>query len=209
MAYGYKAGTTGDGSIKFAVDVVGGWDFQRAKWTWGAEGAANDVAPGVAANANSLSVTTAKDDIKFVDVTLVLDTSAYAAGDLLVVPQIVNSAVKATDGTGVLHSIMLIDEDDNGSALTLYFANASSSFGTINLAPSISDANARTILGFVDIAAADYKDLGGVKVAFKGNIGMTIAPASGTDDIYVAAVLTAGTPTYTASGIKLRLGFLS
>lgn len=147
--------------------------------------------------------------IQYVDVTLSLDTSAYASGDLLADAQLVAACVRANDVPGVLHSILVIDEDDQGAALDLYFASASSTFGTENSAPSISDANARTLLGFVSVATADYKDLGGVKVAFKSNVGMTVVPATGTDDVYVAAINGTGTPTYTASGLKLRLGFLS
>jgi len=33
-----------------------------------------------------------------------------------------------------------------------------------------------------------------------------VKPASGTTDLYVAAVNGSGTPTYTAAGLKLRLG---
>lgn len=147
--------------------------------------------------------------VKFVDVTLSTDTSAYASGDLIADAQIVAACVRSNDALGALHSMLVIDEDDQGVAFTVWFASASSTFGTENSAPSISDANARTILGFVDVATSDYKDLGGVKLAFKGNIGMAIKPVADSDDIYVAVVNSTGTPTFTASGLKLRLGFLA
>lgn len=146
--------------------------------------------------------------VKLVPVTLSTDTNPYAAGDLLADAQIVAACVRANDSAGMLASIVLIDEADQGAAMTIYFASANASFGTENSAPGITDANARNILGFIDIATGDYKDLGGVKVAFKQNCNIPVSPAAGTDDIYVAVVNGAGTPTFAADSLKLRLGFL-
>lgn len=142
------------------------------------------------------------------DVTLVLDTGAYAAGDLLFVTQQLNGILRVADGTGVIQAIQIIDQDDNGAAFDLYFLSANVSMGTINAAPSISDANAVNLHGPISVATTDYKDLGGVKVANIRNIGLPVKAVSGTDDLYIAGVNGAGTPTYTASGIKLRISVL-
>lgn len=147
--------------------------------------------------------------MQFVDVTLTTDTTAYASGDLIADTQVVAVAVRANDALGVLASVTVIDEDDQGSAIDLYFLSANNSLGTENAAPSISDANAREILGCVSVASSDYKDLGGVKIATKTGVNLPVKPATGTDDVYVAVVSNGSTPTYTASGLKLRLGFLS
>lgn len=147
--------------------------------------------------------------MQWVDVALSLDTVAYAAGDVLADTQVVASAVRATDALGVLQSVLVLDEDDQAAAFDIYFLSANVSMGTENAAPSITDVNARNLLGVVNVAASDYADLGGCRVAFKPNIGMIVKPASGTSDVYVAAVNGSGTPTYTAAGLRLRLGFLS
>lgn len=144
----------------------------------------------------------------FVDVTLSLDTSAYTAGDVLADTQVVTNAFRVPDGTSILQSVVLIDEDDQGAAFDLHFLSANNSLGTENGAPNISDANARDYLGKVAIATGDWADLGGVRVANINKIGMVVKAAAGTQDLYVGAINGAGTPTYTASGIKLRLGFL-
>lgn len=146
--------------------------------------------------------------VKYVDVTISADTSAYASGDLIADAQIVAACVRLDDATGALHSIMVLDEDDQGAAFTIYLSSVSTTWGTENSAPTITDTVARSILGFVDVATTDYKDLGGSKVAIKSNCGIAVKPATGTDDIYVAIVNGTGTPTYTASGLKLRFGFL-
>ncbi len=142
------------------------------------------------------------------DVTLSLDTAIYASGDVLADTQQVDAALRVTDGTGVLQGLMVVDQDDQKAAFTVYFLSANVAMGTENAAPSISDANAVNILGLVDIATTDYKDLGGVSVASIRGVSLPLMAVSGTDDIYVAVVNGTGTPTYTASGVKLRLGIL-
>lgn len=146
--------------------------------------------------------------LALLDVTLSLDTSAYASGDLLADTQAVASAVLSNAGTGILHSVTVIDEDDQGVAFDLYFLSANNSMGTENSAPSISDANARDILCRVQVATTDYYDLGGVRIADVHGLNRIIKGASGSTSIYVAAVNGSGTPTFTASGLKLRIGIL-
>jgi hypothetical protein len=143
----------------------------------------------------------------YIDVTLVLDTNAYADGDLLSDRVVVTNAMRIADATGVLQSIQLLDEDDQGIALNLIFLSADVSLGTINSAPTITDANTRNILGFVTISSGDYIDIGGSKIATKTGVGLVVKPVSGSRNLYVAAVIR-GIGTYSTSGIKLRLGFL-
>lgn len=146
--------------------------------------------------------------LSYVDVTLSADTGIMASGDIIADTQVVTNALRANNTLGILSSVVVIDEDDQGAALDLYFFSANASLGTENNGPSITDANARNFLGFVPIGTGDYKDLGGVKVAFINAVGMIVKAATDTRDIYVGVVNGTGTPTYTASGLKLRLGFL-
>lgn len=144
-----------------------------------------------------------------INVTPVCDTSAYTAADVLFDRIVVTGATKGADALAILDTVTLLDEDDNtAAAITLVFLDADVTLGTANSAVSISDANARSILGFVPIASGDFVDLIGSKAATIRNIGLVVKPAAGTANIYVAAIC-AGTPTQTASGIKLRLGFRS
>lgn len=155
-----------------------------------------------ASSSNPVPITTRA---KYVDVTLSLDTSAYADGDVLADTQEVTGALTANDGTGVIQSIQVLDENDQGVAMDLIFLDANVSLGTENSAPSITDANSRNILGRVQILAADYIDLGGAKMATVTGVGLGIKAGSGVDDIWVAAITRGGTPTYTASGVRLRI----
>lgn len=198
-----------------ATDEIGGAHYQRVKIAHGADGSATDtssVSPlpiaqtgELPSGENQIGRTSSHSVQK--DVTLTLSTSAYAAGDLLADTQLVDGALRVTDGTGMLISLTLIDKDNQQDPLTVYFLNANVSFGTENSAPSISDTDALKILGFVDIEAADYRYLGGVAVAYR-QTQVHLLAASGTDDIYVAVVNSSGTPTYAADGLVLRLGIL-
>ena len=142
------------------------------------------------------------------NLTLSLDTSIYANNDLLADTQELANAVKVNDGWGTIQSLTVIDQDDQGQVFDVWVLDSNVTFGTENSAPSISDANAVYILGKIPVAAADYVDLGGVKVASIRNIGLPIKPVDGGTSIYVAVTNGTGTPTFTAAGVKLRFGIV-
>lgn len=214
--------TAGAGTT-IATDDIGGVHYQRVKLALGSDGSAVDAVAGSGIVGTGVQRVTLATDVALpsgentigavggntavVDVTLSVTTTAHASGDIIADTQIVNSAVRKTNGTGVIQSIVVVDTDDQKAALSIYFLSANVSMGTENSSPSISDANSGNILGFVDVAVSDYKDLGGTAVAFK-NVIIPIFAASGSDDIYVAVVNGSGTPTYTASGMTLRIGIL-
>jgi hypothetical protein len=142
-----------------------------------------------------------------IDLTLSLDTGgAYANGDVLAAPQDLANAVRESGGSGVLQSIVVVDQDDQGEALDIVIGDSSFALGTENSAVSISDADAAKILGIVEVAAGDYVDLVNSQLATKNGLGISIE-ASGSASLYVGAI-SRGTGTYTASGIVLRVGIL-
>lgn len=142
-----------------------------------------------------------------IDVTLSCSASALSAGEVIADLQAVEGAFRKFNAVQELQSVVLIDEDDQGTAVDLVFARASVVLGTENDVPSISDANSREIIGRVSIAAADFTDLGGTREATKVNVGLLMKAAAASTALYVGAITRSGTPTYSASGLKLRLGF--
>jgi len=143
-----------------------------------------------------------------VDVTLSLDTNAYAAGDVLAATQEVASAARANGAGAELVSMVVRDKDDQtAAAMTFYFFNADTSLGTENSAPDIDDTEIDTLVGMITIPASAWVDLGGVKVANMSNIGLLMHPGAASTSLYIAAT-TAGTPTQTASGITVTLQFI-
>lgn len=152
--------------------------------------------------------------LREVTLTFSPDTSILASGDVIADSQILASVVRANDSKGWLVAFDLTDEDDNTAIdMDLVLLSANVSMGTENSPISISDANARNILGVIRIAVADWNDHINSKMASIGNrqgsmLALPITPVSGADDIYVALVCRSGTPTYTGSGITARFWFL-
>lgn len=143
-----------------------------------------------------------------VEVTPTLDTSQYASGDLLFDSAEVPEAVRENGGHALLTSITIIDKADQKVAFTLVFADTLTDFGTPNSAPNPDDAEVGTVIGHVSIATTDYLDLGGAAVACKVGIGLSLKAGASTTSIYIAAVNSTGTPTYGASDLVIKLGFL-
>jgi len=140
-------------------------------------------------------------------VTLTLDTNAYAAGDVLVVPQAIPNVFTASGGKRVLHSVVFRDEDDQCQPFDIILLDATANLGTINSTVSVSDADARKIVGIVKIEAIDYYDLVNSRIAIKPNVGLVLEAASGSTSLYIGAI-SRGTGTYTASGVRVKLGFI-
>lgn len=141
-----------------------------------------------------------------IDFVPTLDTSAYAAGDVLFDRTLLDIGNYANPGQsaaqkirGRILSVGALDKDDQGVAMDLYFLRADVSMGSVNSAPSITDANAENIIGFVTVTAS--KDLGGCRF---GQADCDIRFAITGETLYLAGV-TQGAPAHTAAGLKLRI----
>ncbi len=145
--------------------------------------------------------------IQYITVSMTTDTAAYASGDLIADSQIVDIASAGNDVEAVLESVAIIDTDDQGVAMLVHFLSANVTMGTENAAPSISDGNALNHLGVVNVAAADWLDMGGARVATKANVGLVMRPVTGADDLYVAIINNTTAATFASGIITLRLGF--
>jgi hypothetical protein len=164
------------------------------------------IGPGDAIDSsNPLDVSQA---LKLIDVTLVSDVAILATGDVITDTATIAGAVREAGGTGQLRSIIVIDEDDQGQAFDIVFFGATQSLGAKNGVPNITDAAARDILGHIAVLTTDFSDLGGVRIATKIVADtLVLKAATGAKDLFCSLICRSGTPTYTASGLKLRLGF--
>lgn len=139
------------------------------------------------------------------EVTLTLDTSAYAAGDVLAAPQEITNAFRFRGGRMKLTSVVVLDTDDQGQNLDLVFSNEEITLGTINAAISVTDAEAAKIIGHVSVT--DYKDYINSQIAVEENLGLIMEAAALSDSLWIAAVCREGTPTHTDGGIIVKLAF--
>ena len=143
------------------------------------------------------------------DHTPTCDTSAYAQHDVLFNLEAVTLGAGASEARpvrGTINNFVLLDKDDNGNQITVFFSDSSAaSLGTVNSAVSITDAHAATNLGQVD-KGTGYEDLINSK-SVQPSAFSPIPFVSTDDKIYVGGVLRgSATPTHTASGITMRIG---
>jgi len=141
-----------------------------------------------------------------IDVTLSLDTSAYAQHDVLAATQVVADAFRGA-GTGILQSVTLNDYDANGRAIDLIFLSANTAIGTENDAVTMAD-NAN-ILGVVKITAANYIDMVNSQFATKSGADCGFGLTGVGSQMWIGAVYRDATgDTYTVGGIRLKLTIL-
>ena len=140
------------------------------------------------------------------EVTLTLDTNQYAGNDVLADTQEV-ADVFPQNTVGTWQSLTVLDKDDQGVAIDVILLKTEVSIGTENSAVSITDANADEILCSINVATGDYVDMIGCQFANKAKIGHVVTTDTTSNSLWVAAVTRGGTPTYTASGITIKLGF--
>ena len=146
---------------------------------------------------------------KVIDVDLTLDTSASTAGDVVADFQKMefNSIASNIISRGTINNIVVIDKDDQGAEMDVVFSDKPDTtppvLGTEGSAVSISDADAATIIGAINVPSANYIDLINSQVA-KPDVSAPIPFDVNQSYLYVG-VVTRGTPTYTASGVKLRI----
>lgn len=142
---------------------------------------------------------------RLVDVTMTVDTAAYANGDLVANVQEIANFFQDNAKPARLQSVTIIDPDDQKAPVSLVFSQVSTSFGSENSAPNIADADALNMLGQVTFVAGDYVDMGGVAIGTKTGLNLILAPASGKS-LYMGIMITTGTPTFAGGSLKVRLG---
>ena len=148
-------------------------------------------------------------DVDLIDVTLTTDVEAHADNDVIAHFIKIPNAVAVNGGSAIIQSIMILDEDAEAPSIDLIFQTDNTALSSDQgEPPSITDSNARDILGFVNVS--NYTDLVGCQVATKTNIGLVIKAVSTTKDIFVHAVNRSG-GTYTPASttdLKMRIGIV-
>lgn len=150
-------------------------------------------------------------NLRYIEATPVCDTSIMAAGDIICAACAFPGAAVANDQNFYITGLDLFDLDDNTAIeMRIIGMAASTTLGTVNGPPSISDANGKKLLFDITVDAADWHDMGGFKFVrvSPAKLPLPCYPASGTNSIYITLLVgTAGTPTptYTASGLFVRI----
>ncbi len=137
----------------------------------------------------------------------VLDAAILANNDVFMVafeiPQVFNKG-KARK----LQSVVVLDGDDQNVAFDLVFSNATITLGTANAAITITDADAAKVVGIVKMVVATHAyDLINSTMFVQGGLAIIMQPSGVSNSLWVSGVIRSGTPTFTAAGMTLKLGF--
>ena len=149
-----------------------------------------------------------KMDVDLIDVDIVTATAAIGDNEIISDYVEVANAVAVTGGSGIIQSIHLLDDGDQGAAMDLVFATADTDLGTLNEVVSDDAAGAAGILGYVSMT--NYFDGVAWQMSTKTNIGLVIKAAAATRSIFVAAVnRSGGNVDYVAvDDLHLRIGIV-
>jgi hypothetical protein len=146
--------------------------------------------------------------MRTVDFVPVCETAILADNDVFFVPIQVPGCFKAGEPAKLIF-VQVVDTDDQGTDFDLFFYNDSATLGTLNAAVTINDTDAAKAIGFVSMtAAANGVDNVNSWLFTKFlDEGIPMTPVDGSSSVWVGGVVRSGTPTYTATGMKIKLGF--
>lgn len=136
---------------------------------------------------------------------LTLDTAAYADGDVFADLLTITNAVTGSGNYSLLESITVNDKDDQGFGIDFYLFNQTVTLASKNAAWNTSDSDLDNCLAIVQVTAGDFIDSGPNRQATLTGLSIPCTPASGTS-LYLGTRIR-GAGTYTASGVRVTLGF--
>lgn len=130
--------------------------------------------------------------------------TAYTSGYQLGTLQKLSNVVLDTKGIAFLRTLVVLDKAIQKKACDILFFNSVVTLAADNAAFTLSDADLESFIGMVSVADADYVTLEASNnaVAVK-QIEMLLPAAQGVKDIWMA-VISRGTPTYTANCLKIK-----
>jgi hypothetical protein len=140
-----------------------------------------------------------------IDVVPALNASILANNEVFMVAYEIKDVFNKNKARR-LKSVVVLDTDDQNVAFDLIFSNATITLGTANDVISISDADAAKIVGSVRMVVATHAyDLINSILFTQGGLDIIMQPV--TSSLWVSGVVRSGTPTFTAAGFKMKLGF--
>ena len=147
-----------------------------------------------------------------------LDTSeAYGAADVLFISTEIPKAVIGKGGCSKLVAFFVLNQNLTDVDVDFIFTENSATFGSINETANISDANieAAKVIGFIHLdsgvsttSSIDNSEIKRVVDAGNGDTYSVSTPillqaAADSTSVYVAGIITGGTPTLAADDIDL------
>ena len=132
--------------------------------------------------------------------SLTLDTSAYSEGYVFSDKVEWTNVIRQSEDITAIHTVTIIDDDEQNMAFDLVFFNADFTAGTKNTAWAV---NMSDCLGYIPIASSDYANFSGSSVASLKNVGLIL---HSTGSSIFMGTMSRGTGSFTATGVKVKLG---
>lgn len=140
---------------------------------------------------------------------LVVDTSAYTAGDVVGGAFEIVAPVRHGGASTVLHTLLVRDaaDQDAGFDLLIFDSEPSQTYTDNDACPTL-DADIAKLITKITIAAADYVTTGGLALNVLDSLGRILQAAKGGTSLW-GVLVTTTTPTYSATDdLDLVFGFL-
>jgi hypothetical protein len=140
-----------------------------------------------------------------VSVQPTLDTDAYTANDAIGGMLTFSGAVRGQSTTGVLQTVVIIDDDLQDAETELWLFDQSFTATADDAAFDPTDADLENLIGVVSTADGTYYDGSDNSVCVIRNIGLVLDLKGPS---LFGQLVTRGTPTYAAAGLTVKLGIL-
>ena len=143
-------------------------------------------------------------------ITPSLNADTHADGDVVAAPEELVNFVQEPGGAARIDTIVVVDESDTAADIDLVFLSANGSIGAESATFTMTDAVAQTVIGYINIAAADYVADGvNNRVACVRNVNLVMNAAEGETSIWMGIVADAAlTPAVDDLTIKIGRTFL-
>jgi len=135
---------------------------------------------------------------------------AAATGAVLFQADELANFMSEKGGTAIIQSVGILDDDFNQAAMDIVFMDTDGLLDATVGGGSAIDAADGVIADSVLGVATVTKYFNGIAWAFgyKSNIGLAIKAVDTTRSIWVAGVLRDVAKTYTAAGLRLKIGYI-
>lgn len=196
-------------TFTYATDDVAGVDYPIVKLAVGDEDSSSRIStanplpvdPGTPSlGASEQVIGAAVGKLVAVQPVFVVDTAVYAAGDVVGGEIALTNAMRVTSGTGMLHSLTLVDTGNVKPEFNILLFNSNPGGTYADQSPPTLGTDAAKVIGEISVATADWTTYDAAvdfAVANLDGIGKLVA-ASGSRDLY-AVFIAVGTPLFTAT----------
>jgi hypothetical protein len=127
------------------------------------------------------------------------DPITYGNGAVIVPTTAAPGLTRHYSGTGIIRGLALIDLLKTGRTITVYFLRKDVVFGEAGELPSITDADADYVTGFVEFSHLNAVDVGDGCVTTLTDQNILVQAEDNTQQVYIAATISGGGTIFTAT----------